>query len=184
MSTLPASSSAHSSDTFAPSPFQLSPEEPWHDASVLGLHQLVFGPGRFARTAYRVREGIGHHRDLSFIARRNGRLVGAVWQTRIETGGVPSVLLGPSAVHPEAQGEGLGMRMLAAALDRARGSGAAFVILVGDAPYYTRFGFKPVPPTKFIWPGPVDPQRVLAVAFSAEKFEAASGEIVAVSAFA
>ena len=168
----------------APSPFQLSPEEAWHDPAVLALHALVFGPGRYARTAYRVREAIGHHRDLSFVARRDGRLVGAVWQTRVEMAGVPGVLLGPIAVHPDAQGEGLGMRLLAAALDRARAAGAAWVVLVGDAPYYQRFGFTPVPPGKIVWPGPVDPARVLAVVFSAEGWDRAKGPIEAVAAFA
>ncbi len=105
------------------SPFALSPEEPWHDTAVMALHRAVFGPGRFSRTAYRVRESIGHHRDLSLIARRDGRLVGSVRMTRIEIGGAPGALLGPIAVGEDARGEGLGTRLVAASLDPGAGGG-------------------------------------------------------------
>lgn len=165
------------------SPFALSPEEPWHDTAVMALHRAVFGPGRFSRTAYRVRESIGHHRDLSLIARRDGRLVGSVRMTRIEIGGAPGALLGPIAVGEDARGEGLGTRLVAASLDRARAAAAGYVILVGDAAYYRKLGFAPVPPDRIAWPGPVDPDRVLSAVFSTEVWAAARGPITAVQAF-
>ena len=145
--------------------FDITPDHPGHHVPVEDLHALVFGPGRFARTAYRVRGRAGHDRDLSFVAHLDGKLVGAIWQTRVVIGAAPAVLLGPLAVRPELAGLGCGIALLEAGLAAAEASGAPGVILVGDAPYYARVGFAPVPHRRIGWPGPVDPERVLAVEF-------------------
>lgn len=127
------------------------------------LHALVFGPGRFARTAYRVRGRQGHERSLSFAAFADERLIAAVWQTYVHVGALPAILLGPLAVHPDFAGKGYGQALLASALAAARTTPAEAVILIGDAPYYARAGFRPLGHQRIGWPGPVDPARVLAV---------------------
>jgi predicted N-acetyltransferase YhbS len=168
--TLPAPSSA-------PFVFDIHPEQPGHQVPVDDLHGRVFGPGRFARTAYRVRGRTGHDRDLSFVAYLTGQLVGAIWQTRVVIGATPAVLLGPLAVHPEIAGKGCGVALLLKALETARAAGAPVVILVGDAPYYARVGFTPVPHQRIGWPGPVDPARVLAVEFASGTLANLTGPI-------
>lgn len=145
--------------------FTLLPEQPGHQIAVDDLHALVFGPGRFARTAYCVRGRQGHDADLSFVALLGNHLIGAVWQTRVVIGSSPAVLLGPLAVRPELGGKGCGVALLQRALDAAKAAGAPAVVLVGDEPYYARVGFARVPHQRIGWPGPVDPARVLAVEF-------------------
>ena len=78
-----------------------------------------------------------------------------------------ALLLGPLAVDPEYTGQGHGIRIVAEALDQARAGDIALVLLVGDEPYYGRFGFKPVPPGHITLPGPVNPKRILAVELTA-----------------
>jgi predicted N-acetyltransferase YhbS len=163
----------------APEPalFSITPELHGHGGAVQDLHDVAFGPGRFVRTAYRVRGANGHDRDLSFVAFSEDRLVGAVWQTRVMVGAARSILLGPIAVHPDLAGRGCGVALLGRALEAARAAGAPSVVLVGDAPYYARVGFAPVPHRKIGWPGPVDPARVLAVAFAEGAVENLVGPI-------
>lgn len=158
-------------------PFVLSPEQPHHHIAVEDLHALVFGPGRFVRTAYRVRGRQGHDRDLSLVAYLHDELAGAIWQTRVLIGQTPSVLLGPLAVRPDLAGKGCGMALLTAALDCARAEGAPSVVLVGDAPYYVRAGFTPIKHQRIGWPGPVDPARVLGLEFQPGAIAALSGPI-------
>lgn len=132
-------------------------------AAISALHGRVFGPGRFARSAYRVREGKGHLSRYCLIAEAHGRLIAALRLTEITIGGRPgAALLGPIAVDPDHRGEGLGSELMRKALDALKADGSELVVLVGDAPYYGRFGFKPVPPGQITFPGPVNPARVLA----------------------
>ena len=130
---------------------------------VLALNALVFGPGRFTRTAYRVREGTGEMSRFCLLARLDGRLVASLRFTAITIGGQPgALLLGPLAVDPPLAGQGFGRRLVADGIANARAAGIGLVVLVGDEPYYGRFGFVRVPPGKIRLPGPVDPARVLA----------------------
>lgn len=144
-------------------PIDIVPERHGHQVAIDRLHDHVFGPGRYARTAYRVRGRDGHDRDLSFVALFDGHVVGAVWQTRVVIGSAPALLLGPIAVRSEVAGKGIGVALLGAAIEAAGAAGAPGIILVGDAPYYARVGFVPVPHQRVGWPGPVDPARVLAL---------------------
>ncbi len=143
------------------SAFELVPLRGEHEAAVTALHEEVFGPGRYARTAYRVRREVSHHADLSLVALIDGQVRGANWQTRVVVGQERGVLLGPLAVHPACKGQGIGRALLAASLELACAAGAAFVVLVGDAPYYERAGFVRLWHQGVIWPGPVDAARVL-----------------------
>jgi predicted N-acetyltransferase YhbS len=126
------------------------------------LNDAAFGPGRFARTAYRMREGVPHDPDLAFVATVGGRLVGSVRLTPVLIGDARALLLGPLAVHPDVANRGIGRNLVRRAVARARELGHRLVLLVGDPPYYAPVGFTPVRPGQITFPGPVDPYRLLA----------------------
>jgi predicted N-acetyltransferase YhbS len=125
------------------------------------LHERTFGPGRFVRTAYRLRERRGHKLDLSFTARIGTLLVGSVQLTPIHIGGVKALLLGPLTVEPPFRARGVGKALILRALAEAKAKGHRAVILVGDEPYYGKHGFKKIPKGQVSMPGPVDPERLL-----------------------
>ena len=138
---------------------------PADDAFVEDLQALAFGPGRFARTAFRVRERFPIDKSLSLIAEVDGTACGSVWMTPISVGGIDGYMLGPLATHPNFRKRGAG-KMLAKevtriALERGQGS---FVVLVGDQDYYCPLGWQVTTPGAIKWPGPVDPSRVLLYA--------------------
>lgn len=133
---------------------------------ISALHDRVFGPGRFARTAYRVRERMGSAADVSRFCRlaiAGEQLIAALRMSEIAIGGKPgAVLLGPLVVAPEYAGQGYGRALVKEAMDAVRAAGLKIVVLVGDEPYYGRFGFAPVTPGAITFPGPVNPARILA----------------------
>ena len=152
-------------------------------ADALALSKLsaqAFGPGRFVRTAYRVREGVPPVLPLSLTGWLDGALVGGVRFTAIKIGGQEGgALLGPLVVDPGVKGNGYGKALVGEGLARARAQGFGLVLLVGDMPYYGRFGFAPVAPGKITLPGPVDPGRLLAVELEAGALEGMTGEVAA-----
>ena len=127
------------------------------------LHAKTFGPGRFVRTAYRVREGtpaISRYCRATYLG---DRLIAAVRMTPISIGDAEgALLLGPLVVDPDFAGQGFGKKLIAEVIETAKADGQRLVLLVGDEPYYGRFGFRPVPPGQIAMPGPVNPQRLLA----------------------
>ena len=136
--------------------------------AVAALHSTVFGPGRFARTAYRVREQCGAVSGLVSpfcgVAVSGNHLIASVTFTPICVGTHNGVLLlGPLAVHPDYAGLGYGRSLVAQSIEAARSAGIKAIILVGDVPYYGRFGFKAVPPGQIAFPGPVDQNRILCL---------------------
>jgi predicted N-acetyltransferase YhbS len=135
------------------------------DAQILSeLSAQAFGPGRFTRSAYRVREGVPPVEGLSLCGQVNGKVVGGIRFTAIRIGEMESAaLLGPLVVDPAEKGNGYGKALVEEGLTRARAKGFSLVLLVGDMPYYARFGFQPVPPGRIVLPGPVDPARLLAL---------------------
>jgi len=139
----------------------LSPLTPADLPAVDKLDERAFGPGRFARTAYRLREGAAPDFALSFAARVGTFLVGANRMTPIRCGEVDGLLLGPLTVDPSFRSRGIGAALAKKSLEAAAASKAGFVLLVGDAPYYQRLGFTPAPPGRLAMPGPVDPRRLL-----------------------
>ncbi len=141
------------------------------------LDERAFGPGRFTRTAYRLREGVGPVPALSFVARVGKFLVGANIITPITCGGAPALLLGPLTVEPAFRSRGIGERLIRQSLDAARAQGHRLVILVGDEPYYSRFGFKRAPMGRILLPGPVDPARVLYCELVDGAFEGVKGPV-------
>jgi predicted N-acetyltransferase YhbS len=135
---------------------------PADDRFVEDLQAIAFGPGRFARTAYRVRERFPIDKSLSLIAEVDGQACGSVWMTPISVGGIDGYMLGPLATHPDFRKRGAG-KLLAKEVSRIaleRGEGS-FVLLVGDRDYYGPLGWVPTVPGAVAWPGPVDPSRVL-----------------------
>jgi len=142
-------------------PLVIRQEQPEDAAAIDRLHARAFGPGRFARTAFRLREGVAHRSELSFVALVGTFLTGSVRVDPARAGGAPVLALGPLTVDPSFGGRGIGTALMEASLDAARAQGHGLVLLVGDAPYYGRFGFAPVPPGRLVLPGPVDPSRFL-----------------------
>src|SRR5438034_2743264 len=117
------------------------------------LHERTFGPGRYAKTAYRIREGVTHRLDLSFTARIGTLMVGSVRLSPIRIGTTPALLLGPLTVEPPFRERGIGQALMVRALDEARKKGHRLVVLVGDEPYYGKAGFKRVPKGQASMPG-------------------------------
>ena len=141
--------------------FRIRPETPADTYEVELLFDLAFAPGRTALSSYRLRDGIAPLTDLSLVARDDyDAVAGAVrfWPVRVGAAGLPALLLGPIAVHPTRQGEGLGALLMSESLSRAAASGWERVLLVGDLPYYSRFGFSKV---GVEFPPPTNPDRVL-----------------------
>ncbi len=149
------------------------------DAQIVSdLSAEAFGPGRFARSAYRLREGVPPVSSLCLSAMLGKRLVGGLRFTAIRIGKAENaLLLGPLVVDPAKKGKGHGRALVEEGLARARAQGFGLVLLVGDLPYYGRFGFKPVPPGQIILPGPVDPTRLLALELIPSTLWAAAGRV-------
>ncbi len=144
------------------------------------LHARVFGPGRFARTAYRVREGTPELSEFCRVAVLDQRIIAALRLTAVRIAAQSqALLLGPLAVDAEFKGQGYGRQLVAEALDAARIGGIAIVVLVGDEPYYGKFGFERVPPGSIVLPGPVDPARLLVAELVPGALAGARGVVVA-----
>src|SRR5471032_3592962 len=108
------------------------------------LHERTFGPGRYAKSAYRIREGRAHLLELSFTARIGTLLVGSVRLTPIYIGEAPGLLLGPLTVEPPFRERGVGGTLIKKALGEAKAKGHKLVLLVGDEPFYIKTGFKKI----------------------------------------
>ncbi|MDI4663793.1 N-acetyltransferase [Xanthobacter autotrophicus] len=160
-------------------PLFIAVETAADDYDIDKLHERTFGPGRFARTAFRIREQAPHERALSFTARVGNMLVGSVRLTRVRIGTTPALLLGPLTVEPPFQSVGIGARLMEVALKAAQDSGHRLVVLVGDEPYYARFGFKRVPIGQVTLPGPVDPARLLVAELAEGAFAGVAGMVSA-----
>jgi predicted N-acetyltransferase YhbS len=141
----------------------IRPELPVDAQAIERLHERAFGPGRFARTAFRLREGAPHLANLSFTALVGTLIVGSVRVSPVLAGGVDGLVLGPLTVDPAFENRGIGAALMRRSIDAARDEGHALVLLVGDVPYYARFGFVRVPPRQLELPGPVNPDRFLAL---------------------
>lgn len=136
-------------------------DAPEHSAAVEALYDDVFGPGRFAKTAERLREGNTRIADASLVAIDSEGVTGVVrvWPVTVGEKG-RAAFLGPIAVAERRRGNGVAFKLMERAIGVCREQGYAAVILVGDFEYYERFGFKPSG-DRFQLPGPVDQKRVL-----------------------
>ncbi|MBZ9655362.1 GNAT family N-acetyltransferase [Phyllobacterium lublinensis] len=139
-----------------------APEEPVHDVVIEEINREAFGPGRFTRAAYRIREGGPHDRSLSFVALNGEHVIASIRLTPILIGPTPAMLLGPLAVRPAWKNQGIGAALMRTSMEAARLAGHDLVILVGDEPYYAPFGFRQISGHQIEMPAPVDPARFLA----------------------
>jgi predicted N-acetyltransferase YhbS len=147
-------------------PVRLTPERPADAAAVELIVARAFGPGRFAKVSYRVRERADFRPDLSVVARVGGEVVGTVRLWSVAVGGEPVVFLGPIAVERAHRSGGLGAALVRAAVSAAEAAGERAVLLVGDLPFFAPLGF--VVADGVALPGPVDPGRVLVRVLSGE----------------
>ncbi len=160
--------------------FQFAPESAGDTEEVEWLYDLAFAPGRHALSSYKLREGVPPVAALCLAARDDlNVLAGAIryWPIRIGDAGAEALLLGPVAVHPTRQGEGLGALLIVETLARARDMGWGRIVLVGDEPYYRRFGFSREEAATLSFPPPTNPDRVLARALLPGAFDGVSGLI-------
>ncbi len=157
--------------------FAILPETLSDALAIERLHERTFGPGRYAKSAYRLREQVPHGLDVSFTARIGTLLVGSVRLSPVRIGETKALLLGPLTVEPVFRERGVGQALIERALQEARAKGHRLVILVGDEPYYGKCGFKRVPPGRAVMPGPVDPGRLLVAELVDGAFEGVSGSI-------
>lgn len=155
----------------------LLPERPSDEPAIERLVARTFGPGRFARTAYRLRENNPHIRELSFTAHIGTMLVGSVRLSPLLIGEASALLLGPLTVEPPFRSHGIGRRLVERSLEAARQAGASLVLLVGDEPYYGRMGFLRIPRGQVTLPGPVDPDRVLVCPLNGDGVEGLNGAV-------
>jgi predicted N-acetyltransferase YhbS len=153
------------------------PEKPDDAPAIDRLHERTFGPGRYARSAFRIRESKGHMLDLSFTARIGTLLVGSVRLTAVCIGDTPALLLGPLTVEPPFRAHGIGTALVKRALADAKAKGHKLVVLVGDEPVYAKNGFKRIAKGRAKMPGPVDPARLLVAELVPGAFEGVSGTI-------
>lgn len=146
----------------SPAVSRIEAETPADAPGVEALVMGAFGPGRFAKTAERLREGSTP--SAGFVAHADGRVIGSVrlWPVRI--GETPALFLGPIAVDAQRRSGGLGAELVAACVDYARtlAGQVGGVLLVGDRAYFERFGFVSAPDA--LLPGPVDRRRILWLA--------------------
>ena len=153
------------------------PETPDDALAIDRLHERTFGPGRYARSAFRIREGKGHTLALSFTARIGTLLVGSVRLTAVCIGNTPALLLGPLTVEPPFRSRSIGTALVKRALKDAKAKGHKLVVLVGDEPIYAKSGFKKIPKGQVKMPGPVDPARLLVAELVPGAFDGAGGMI-------
>ncbi len=141
--------------------FTLRHERPEDGPEIDALLDKSFGPGRFAKTAYRLREGVDCIAALSFVAEEAGGLLATIRYWPVLVGGAPCLMLGPIAVLPGHRGRGIAVALMNRTLDEAKELGHRAVILVGDEPYYARVGFARLAAGRMTMPGPVDYARLL-----------------------
>ncbi|CAO3415132.1 GNAT family N-acetyltransferase [Azospirillum doebereinerae] len=157
-------------------------EQPKHAAAIEALLDASFGPDRFQKTAYRLRDGVDSIPELNLVAIEHDEhgkevLEGTIRYWPITVGGATSLLLGPIAVAGRLQGGGLGSKLIRMSLNKAIAHGYKSVILVGDAPYYERFGFSRSLTLGMQMPGPVDMNRLLGLELVEGALDGVSGMI-------
>lgn len=146
----------------AHTPYELLPDSAEHSAEVEALYDEVFGPGRFAKTAERLREGNAKIEAASFVAVDSEGVVGVVRLWPVTVGGTArAAFLGPIAVAERRRKNGVAFKLMERSIGVCREQGYPAVILVGDEAYYQRFGFRRAGAGRFKLPGPVDENRVL-----------------------
>lgn len=140
-----------------------------HAAAIEALYDRTFGPGHFAKTAERLREGNASLPTLSRVAVKNGNVIGVcrLWPVRIGDTG-KAIFVGPVAVDPNFQGQRLGLTVTGEALEAAKGADWKTALIIGAPRYFGELGFEVVAPDRFQFPGPQDMARVMTLALSGD----------------
>jgi len=159
-------------------PFAIRAERAADVAMREALLDASFGENRHGRTCQRLRDGRAPAAGLALSAVRERTLVGTVRLWHVSAGGRPALVLGPLAVDPACRELGIGAALMQQALAAARARGHAAVILLGDAPYYARFGFSADKTGELSLPGPFERDRLLALEFTTGALDGAAGMIV------
>jgi predicted N-acetyltransferase YhbS len=159
-------------------PFAIRAERATDVAMREALLDACFGDNRHGRTCHRLRDGRAPAAGLALSAVREGTLVGTVRLWHVSAGGRPALVLGPLAVDPACRELGIGAALMHQALAAARARGYAAVILLGDEPYYARFGFSADKTAALSLPGPFERERLLALELMAGSLDGAAGMIV------
>ena len=157
--------------------WQLRPQTAGDDVRIEALNETAFGQGRFAKSAYRLHEGVAPVASLSFVAVENGVVRGSVRFWPVKVGGEEALLLGPLAVETAERGRGIGIALMQAGIEAARRGPWSAIILVGDEPYYAKVGFSRLPPGRVKFPGPVDPARILGLSLKPGGLLNISGQV-------
>ena len=160
-------------------PFAIRAERSSDVAAREALLDACFGANRHMRTCQRLRDGRAPAEGLALSAVREGRLVGTVRLWHVSAGGIPALVLGPLAVDEESRKLGVGAALMERALEVARQRGHGAVILLGDAPYYGRFGFSAAKASELSLPGPFERDRLLGLELRDGALDGAWGMIVA-----
>ena len=181
MTALRKTSTAPISDA---APFAIRAERASDVVAREALLDACFGANRHTRTCQRLRDGRAPAEGLALSVVRRGRLVGTVRLWHVSTGGVPALVLGPLAVDPSCRKLGVGAALMKHALASAKARGHGAVILLGDAPYYARFGFSGLKTAELSLPGPFERDRLLGLELREGALDGAWGMIMPTGATA
>jgi len=158
-------------------PFAIRAERASDVAAREALLDACFGVNRHTRTCQRLRDGRAPAEGLAFSAVRQGRLVGTVRLWHVSAGGIPALMLGPLAVEDSSRKLGVGAALMDHALAAAKARGHRAVILLGDAPYYARFGFSAAKTGELSLSGPFERDRLLGLELREGALDGAWGMI-------
>ena len=160
-------------------PFAIRAERSSDVVAREALLDACFGDNRHARTCQRLRDGRAPAEGLALSALVRGRLVGTVRLWHVSAGGIPALMLGPLAVEASSRKSGTGAALMDHALAAAKARGHRAVILLGDAPYYARFGFTGEKTGELTLPGPFERDRLLGLELTEGALDGAWGMISA-----
>jgi len=163
-------------------PFAIRAERASDVAAREALLDACFGDDRHMRTCQRLRDGRAPAEGLALSAVRQGRLVGSVRLWHVSAGGIPALMLGPLAVEASSRQLGVGAALMDHALAAAKARGHRAVILLGDAPYYARFGFSAAKTGELALPGAFERDRLLGLELREGALDGAWGMIAATGA--
>lgn len=157
--------------------YEFTRPQPEDAAAIEALLDQAFGPGRYAKTSYRFRDGVDPIAELAQVARDHGRLVGTIsyWPVVVGDDSIPALLLGPIAVDPELRGLGIGISLIRRTIAQARVDGHRLAVLVGDADYYKRVGFTSADDFGITMPG--QPDRLMVKALTAGGLDGVGGPV-------
>ena len=175
MTALRKTQTAPTSDA---APFVIRAERASDVVAREALLDACFGENRHARTCQRLRDGRAPAEGLALSVVAQGRLVGTLRLWHVSAGGVPALVLGPLAVDPSCRDLGVGAALMDHALAAAKARGHGAVVLLGDAPYYARFGFSGLKTTELSLPGPFERDRLLGLELRDGALDGACGLIV------